>query len=401
MNALLPLRGPLRVALFSGNYQYVRDGSNQALNRWVDFLERHGAAVRVYSPTGDTAAFPHAGTLVSVPSIAIPRRREYRFALGLPRAIERDVAAFRPNVFHLSAPDLLGYRALGLALKWGVPAIASVHTRFETYFRYYGLNWVEKFVVRYLRHFYSQCTEIYAPTVSMAQTLRAQGMSERVALWGRGVDRAVFSPARRSAAWRSAKGFAPSDVIVLFVGRLVREKGLETFANTIDSLRAKGVSCRVLVVGEGPERDWFQKRLPQAVFAGFLQGEELACAYASSDIFFNPSITETFGNVTLEAMASGLPSVCASATGSVSLVRDGVTGLLSPNCSVEEFTVHLDTLIRSNSRRRAMAAAALQTSRGYVWEDILGDLFHRVQAVVSQAPVFDPCQVRELELSEV
>jgi glycosyltransferase involved in cell wall biosynthesis len=265
MNAIAESRTGLRVALFSGNYEYVRDGANQALNKWVAFLEQRGTKVRVYSPVGDKPAFPHAGTLVPVPSIAIPRRREYRIALGLPQAIERDLETFAPNIIHLSAPDFLGYRALRLAKAWNIPAVASVHTRFESYFRYYGLDWLEKYAVNYLRHFYGQCAEIYAPTEEMARQLEADGMSRHVSLWSRGVDGARFSPSKRDETWRVAQGVKPDEVVVLFVGRLVLEKGLKVFADTVDAVRAKGFACRVLVVGDGPEREWFRGRLSGAV----------------------------------------------------------------------------------------------------------------------------------------
>ena len=125
----------LRIALFSGNYNIVRDGANKALNRLVDFLLERGAAVRIYSPTTDRPAFAPSGDLVSVPSLPIPRRSDYRLALGLTAAIRADIRRFRPTHFHLSCPDLLGTQAQMFARELGVPVVASMHTRFETYFR--------------------------------------------------------------------------------------------------------------------------------------------------------------------------------------------------------------------------------------------------------------------------
>lgn len=384
MNAVTTIRPPLRVALFSGNYDYVRDGANQALNRWVDFLKRQGATVRVYSPTGDKPAFEHAGTLVSVPSVAIPRRPEYRFALGLPKATQTDLEAFHPNIIHLSAPDLLGYRALKLAEKWHVPAVASVHTRFETYFSYYGMSWLEKYAFRYLRSFYGRCKQIYAPTNEIAQILKSQGMCDNVGLWGRGVDGVRFTPTKRDQQWRASLGIQPNEVVVLFVGRLVLEKGLKIFADALDNLAQRGIAHRALVVGEGPEREWFKARLPGAIFTGFLQGDDLARAYASSDIFFNPSLTETFGNVTLEAMASGLPSVCATATGSVTLVNQGVTGLLAQTGLINEYSDHLAGLIMDSPVRLAMGEAARLASQFYVWDNVMMRLLEYFQDIVTK-----------------
>ena len=372
MNKISPLSltyAP-RVALFSGNYNYLRDGANRALNRLVDYLERQGVAVRVYSPTGDVPAFEHAGDLVSVPSFSIPRRREYRFAWGLPKSVRDDLAAFRPNLFHLSAPDLLGYKALKLAKSWGVPVVASVHTRFETYLRYYGLAWAEKYATRYLRSFYNQCEQIYPPTDSMAQVLRAERMCGDIRIWGRGIDAALFHPSKRDEAWRASHDLAPNDVAIAFVGRLVLEKGLDVFADAIDLLKARGVAHKVIVIGDGPERAWFQGRLPDAVFTGFLGDAALARAYASSDIFFNPSQTETFGNVTLEAMAAGLPPVCARATGSMSLVNHGVSGFLADGAA-EEYAGYLAYLASNAQMRAAFATVGRERALLHNWDNIL------------------------------
>jgi len=375
MNVITPLTAMTpRVALFSGNYNYTRDGANRALNRLVDFLERRGVAVRVYSPTGDRPAFAHAGDLVSVPSMAIPNRKEYRLALGLNARIKEDLRAFRPNLFHLSAPDVLGYKALKLARAWNIPAVASVHTRFETYLQYYGWGFAEPIVTRYMRWFYRACAQIYAPSESMGEVLRAEGMSNDVRIWGRGVDSHVFSPERRDTAWRAGHGIADTDIVIAFVGRLVLEKGLDVVADVMDVLTKRNVAHKVLIVGDGPERERLQKRLPDAIFTGHLEDEALARAYASADLFFNPSRTETFGNVTLEAMASGVPPVCAKATGSMSLVLHGTTGFLSEKATIAEYADYMGELVRNHNLRRAFAQASRQRALNYNWDKILGEV---------------------------
>lgn len=385
MNASVSLAHAPRVALFSGNYNYTRDGANQALNRLVAFLESKNVAVRVYSPTGDKPAFAHAGQLVSVPSIPIPRRKDYRLALGLTRAVRDDLRAFAPNIFHLSAPDLLGYRALQLARAWNVPAVASVHTRFETYLQYYGLGGLEKYANKYLRHFYGQCAQIYAPTDSMAQVLRAERMSHDIRIWSRGVDSRLFHPAKRDMDWRRAHGLKDTDVVIAFVGRLVLEKGLAVFAETADLLCGRYPDCRILVVGDGPERAWLQSRLPHAVFTGFLSGEDLARAYASSDLFLNPSITETFGNVTLEAMACGLPAVCVAATGSKSLVIHGGTGFLAQAPAVDDLVRCVSPLIASAERRADFGRAGRERAEARTWDHILLDVLMNYREVLAVA----------------
>jgi glycosyltransferase involved in cell wall biosynthesis len=321
----------LRIALFSGNYNMVRDGANQALNRLVAYLLGRGAKVRVYSPTVPEPAFEPTGDLVSIPSFPLPGRSEFRFPLSLTPALRADLARFAPNILHISSPDLVSHRAVSWARKRGIPVLSSVHTRFETYPRYYGMAFAEPLVEAILRRLYRRCDALVAPSQSMVEVLREQRMNFDVSIWSRGVDRTVFGPEKRDPQWRRAHGFDDGDVVIAFLGRLVMEKGLDKFAETVALLRTRGVPHNVLVIGEGPARKWFEDNLDSgACFVGFRSGPALGQALASADLFFNPSITETFGNVTLEAMASGLPVVAAGATGSTSLVADGISGTLVP-----------------------------------------------------------------------
>jgi glycosyltransferase involved in cell wall biosynthesis len=360
----------LRIALFSGNYNYIRDGANQALNRLVEYLLRHGAAVRVYSPTVAEPAFEPNAPVVHIPSLSIPRRKEYKFPVMLPSRVRRDIETFRPNIFHVASPDMLGHRAVTLAHRMDIPVVASVHTRFETYMRYYGLAFLEPLIEGILRRFYRRCDAIFAPSDSMAQLLREQRMSFNVGIWTRGIDREIFNPGRRDLGWRRGLGIADDEPVIGFVGRLVMEKGLDVFAETIDCLEQRQARHKVLVVGEGPAQDWFERRLPDAVFAGFQQGPDLGRAVASMDMLFNPSVTETFGNVTLEAMAAGLPVVAAIATGSQSLVEDGVSGRLVRAGAIDGFAAALEAYCRDPALREAAGRAGCEASRRYGWDQV-------------------------------
>ena len=288
--------------------------------------------MRVYSPTTPTPAFEPTGELVDVPALGVPGRGEYRLALGLPAKTRRDLESFAPNMVHLSAPDILGHRALSWARRRGVPAVASVHTRFDTYVAYYGLGFLAPLAVAIQRRFYRRCDAILAPAPSMAEVLRAERMSFDIGIWSRGVDRHVFTPAARSLPWRRELGIGDHEFVIGFLGRLVLEKGLGVFAEVIAELERRQVPHRVMVIGEGPARAWFAERVPSAVFTGFLANGALGRAVASMDVLFNPSVTETFGNVTLEAMACAVPVVAAVATGTSSLVEEGATGrLIAPD----------------------------------------------------------------------
>ncbi|PSJ36482.1 glycosyltransferase family 4 protein [Allosphingosinicella deserti] len=374
----------LRIALFSGNYNYVRDGANQALNRLVEYLLRQGAAVRIYSPTVAEPALPPMGDIVSIPSFAIPGRPEYRFPLPIPRRAKTDIEAFAPNIFHIASPDMLGHDAVKFARRLGKPAVASVHTRFETYARYYGLGFVEPVIEAMLRRFYRRCDAIFAPSDSMAQLLLKQRMNYNVGIWTRGIDRAVFNPSRRDLDWRRSFGIEDDMPVIGFVGRLVMEKGLDVFSDAVAQLEARGVRHKVLVVGKGPADTWFQERLPSAVFAGFQEGPDLGRAVASMDMLFNPSVTETFGNVTLEAMAAGLPVVAAIATGSASLVEDKVTGRLIPAGEIDNFADALAYFCDHPDARRDAGRSGCEASRRFGWDEVNQELVDGYMRVVRE-----------------
>lgn len=359
----------LRIAFVSGNYNCLRDGANRAQNILVRYLLDHGATVRIYSPTIDNPAFPPVGELVSVPSKPLPfGRKEYRIAWRLPRAIRRDIAEFAPNLFHISLPFLHGASALKLARRMGVPVVAAMHTRFETYPRYYGFGIFERPLLAALRRFYQRSDYVVAPSESAARTMEQQGLAARVGIWTRGVDTQLFTPERRDDAWREAHGLGGAVPVIAFLGRLVVEKGLADFAATITRLRAEGLPLRVLVIGDGPARDEFKGALGDAVFVGFQHGEALARALANADVLLNPSSTEAFGNVSLEAMACGLPVVAADATGNRNLVVDGLTGVLVTPGDIEGYVSAVKPYLESPALREAHAFNALARSKAFSWE---------------------------------
>jgi len=309
--------------------------------------------------------------------------------------VRRDLKAFAPNIVHLSSPDPLGHRALSWARARNLPTVASVHTRFETYPRYYGLAFLEPLIESILRRFYRRCDAIVAPSESMAQLLRNQRMNYDVGIWTRGIDREIFNPGRRDMAWRQSLGIGDDAPVIGFIGRLVMEKGLDVFSDTIDQLTARQVQHKVLVVGEGPAREWFQNRLPNAVFTGFQKGQDLGRAVAGMDMLFNPSVTETFGNVTLEAMACGLPTVAARATGSESLVTEGVTGRLIRPGAISAFADALQAYCIDADARHAAGAAAQARAEHNGWDQVnqaLVDTYLRVirQRAQGLAPKSSP-----------
>ena len=361
----------LRVALFSGNYNVVRDGANNALNRLVAHLLDRGAAVRIYSPTVAEPAFVPNGDLISVPSLPIPGRREFRLAMGLSRSVRADLELFAPNIVHVSAPDPLGVAAQKFAHKRAIPVVASMHTRFETYFDYYGLGPVRDWAWRHLSRFYQRSDHVLVPNADCADSIASMGIArDRLSIWGRGVDRDVFTPERRNMSWRRAQGYRDSDTILLFFGRIVLEKGVDSFVQTIAELRARGYCGRPMIVGDGPALPWMREALGDALCLGHLEGEALGRAVASADIFINPSLTEAFGNVTLEAMAAGLAIVSADVGSARALIRAGHSGLLAP-CDPTSLADAVERLFRDPALARQLRNTATGDAATFRWPAVL------------------------------
>jgi glycosyltransferase involved in cell wall biosynthesis len=218
----------------------------------------------------------------------------------------------------------------------------------------------------------------------MAAVLRAQRMNSTIHIWTRGVDREQFNPGRRDTDWRRSLGIADEELAVMFLGRLVLEKGLDVFAATIRELKRRGVPHHPLVIGEGPAKAVFEEQMPTGVFIGQQIGDELGRAVASADVFLNPSITEAFGNVTLEAMACGLPVVAAAAVGTTSIVRDGQTGTLVKPGDTSGFADALEAYARDHDLRRRHGEAGLAYAATMDWDEINASVLRVYESVIER-----------------
>lgn len=345
------------------------------LNRLVHHLEQESIAVKIFAPSSQQPAIvPHAGELIVTPSISmpVPGRKEYRVATHFPRKDRRELAAFNPNLIHIATPDGLGIGALKWAKKHKVPVVSSYHTHFLSYVDYYKLflgpvKWPFK---KMMQWFYPQCERTYVPTQSMIDELAREQIHGHMKIWARGIDTDSFNPKKRDVEWRRSVGIADDELVVSFVSRLVWEKELRTYIESVRSLQKEFPKVRAMVVGDGPAMKEAQRLLPNGIFTGFCSGDDLARAYASSDIFLFPSFTETFGNVTLEAMSSGLPCLVADAIGSRSLVIDGQNGFLAKAGDLSDFITKLRILIEDASLREQMAQQSRVLAMNYQWSSI-------------------------------
>ena len=364
----------LRIALFTGNYNHIKDGVSLTLNRLVGYLEENGVKVLVFGPSIKEPALKHNGTLVEVPSVAAPGREEYRISLFLPEVHKLELESFDPHLIHIATPDILGFAALRYALRHNVPLVASYHTHFQSYLEYYGAEFLEPLLIKYLKWFYSKCHSVFVPTESMIEVLLRHGFDANFRIWARGVDTSLFNPKKRDMEFRRGLGIGDDEAVVCYVSRLAWEKGLRSLIDTGKLVLDRDRRVRILIVGDGPAMAEMKNEFPEAIYTGFVFGDELARVYASSDVFFFPSITETFGNVVLEAMASGLPAVVADATGSKSLVVDGVTGLISGPKNPEDFANNILKIAGDAELRQKMSKNAHERAGMFEWNTILGQL---------------------------
>jgi glycosyltransferase involved in cell wall biosynthesis len=254
-----------------------------------------------------------------------------------------------------------------------LPVCSDFRTNFHAYGQYYGLALLHRPIMGYLRHFHNRCQATMVPTAAIEQQLSNAGF-KRLAVVARGVDKQLFDPARRSDNLRASWGAAQDDLVVLHVGRLAPEKNLSVVLKAFNRIRAMKPRARLVFVGDGPSRAQLQARCPEAVFAGFRGGEELAAHYASSDLFLFPSLTETFGNVTTEAMASGLGIVAFDDAAAGALIRHGVSGLLARRGDQTGFVQCAADAAANDPWRRAMGAAARARVTPLGWDAIMATI---------------------------
>jgi glycosyltransferase involved in cell wall biosynthesis len=252
----------------------------------------------------------------------------------------------------------------------GVPLVASAHTNYDQYAGRYGMDWLVRPGWHYLRWLYGHADVVLCPSRFYQGYLEERGIG-RTALWTRGVDTDTFSPRHRDAAYRTALGAGPDDLLVTYVGRIAREKNLDLLLDAWGALGDRRRGARLALVGRGPLAEPIRRRnIPGVHVIGLLEGQALSAAYASADLFVFPSTTETFGNVLAEAMASGLPSVAANAGGVVEFARHGENSWLVAPGSAEALAGGLDRLLGDAALRRRLAAAALRTAAERRWDAI-------------------------------
>jgi glycosyltransferase involved in cell wall biosynthesis len=363
----------LRVALVTETFPPEIGGVALCAGRFVEALRAHGAAVHVTRPrqAADDRDGGGAGGVETllVRGLPLPLHRGLQAGLPARRAILPAWRGFRPDVVHVMSEGPLGWSALRAAQGLDLPVLTSFHTNFPSYGRHYGLGALRGAALAYLRRFHAHGACALVPTAQVRHELAREGF-DRISVLGRGVDTALFAPGQRRLELRERWGAGPRDPVALVVGRLAPEKNVPLALRAFEAMQAACPAARLVVVGEGPERQRLTAMAPGAVFTGMLRGEELAAHYASADIFLFPSLTETFGNVLLEAMASGLSVVAYADAAAAQHVRPGANGLLAACGDEPAFIAHAVRLAEQPELRRRLTIAARQAVIPLSWQRV-------------------------------
>lgn len=374
----------MRIAYFTESLYPHVDGVSRTLARLFDTLERLGIDFVVFSPfvPGPQVSWFHR--VIPVRAVRFPPYPDYRVSLPFQRLVTRKLDEFDPDLIHVVSPTPMGSWAKRLARRRGIPVVASFHTHFVSYFRYYGIAPFEPAGWRLLRRFYAGFRRIYAPSISIIRELESHGL-RNLELWSRGIDLSGFSPQLRSADLR-VESNAGDRPIVLMVSRLVKEKDLLELIDLDRELAGRGQRFRLVLVGDGPLRSTLEAALPDAYFAGHQAGSDLARWFASADVFVFPSTTETLGNVVLEALASGLPAVVVNRGGPQDLVDHGETGYVVPANDPPAMAEAVARLLDRPELRQAMGEAARRSASPRNWEEINGALVDSYRSVIADRP---------------
>ncbi len=359
---------PMRIAIVSETWLPQINGVSRTLNQLAHYLAACGDQLLLLTPRyRQELTLPAGSEAECFPALPLPFYPEVLLPVVTPLRLRHRLAAFVPDLVHIATEGPLGWAALRAARRLGLPVVSSYHTNFAQYLASYRLGALETVAWGYLRKFHNRTDLTLCPTPSIGHLLAGRGFAN-LDIWPRGVDATQFHPRHRDHGLRRSLGIGEDEVVILYTGRLAAEKNLAMLFAACRRLSGK---VRLLVVGDGPLRGELEREaLPGAIFCGYRQGEDLARHFASADLFAFPSLSETFGNVVLEALASGLPTAAFAVPGPQDIVLSGETGILVRECSAPALAAALQLLVDDDDLRRRWGRAARLYAENQRWEDI-------------------------------
>ncbi|TFE28144.1 glycosyltransferase family 4 protein [Cohnella luojiensis] len=368
----------IRLALFTDTYFPEVNGVAKTLERWIGYLRSQGIECMVFAPSRprkEKTVSEVAERLVSLPFFLYP---ECRLAVPQTGSVEKKLLSFKPTIIHVATPFGTGVAGRHLAIKHGIPLVASHHTHFVRYLPFYNLQWMGKLLWRYLHWFHRPCRTIYVPSQSVLEECRKDGW-EGLEIWSRGVDTERFHPGVDREGLLQENGIPSSRFVVLYAGRMAPEKQTEVAVEAVSLFASRtGADAQLVIAGDGPAAQDIKalasRRGVQARFLGAVTQAELQRWMAASDVLLFPSATETFGNVVVEAMACGLPVLGAAGGAVPDTIRNGENGLLCPPGDIMAFADQLEHLHKDASLRARLSVAGVQEAKHRSWDEVFRGL---------------------------
>lgn len=360
----------VRIAFVTETYPPELNGVSLTVERSVRYLRQRGHAVELVRPRQRGEAALDSDDELRTGGCPIPMYPDLRIGLASASTLRRRFEHSRPQLVHVATEGPLGWAALRAARSLGLPVTADFRTNFHQYSRYYGLGWLAPVVHETLRRFHCRAQLTFVPTEAVRRELAEAGFG-RLAVVGRGVDTAMFTPDKRSDELRAQWDADADGPVLLYVGRVAAEKNVTLALCAFEAVRLRMPGARMVVVGDGPMRRKLEMDFPAAHFAGVQRGDALARHYASADLFLFPSLSDTFGNVTLEALASGLPVVAFDTAAAADHVEDCDSGLLAPVGDEKAFIASACSLAWQHRQLAAVRSHARRAALKAQWPDVL------------------------------
>ncbi|MCP5286518.1 MAG: glycosyltransferase family 1 protein [Burkholderiaceae bacterium] len=390
---LAPAMRSLRIAMVTETWPPEVNGVAMTLARLVEGLRERNHALQLIRPRqtrqdGGTAdaGWSHDGWQeVLLRGLPIPRYPHLKMGVPSKQRLLELWTLQRPDLVHIATEGPLGWSALQAAQRLKLPVVSDFRTNFHAYSAHYGIGWLKKPIVGYLRKFHNRTLCTMVPTEALRRQLTAAGF-ENLQVVARGVDTQQFSPLHRSDALRQQWGAADGERVVTCVGRLAPEKNLGLLLEALAAMRQADPTLKLVLVGDGPARPALQAACPDAIFAGQRRGADLAAHYASADLFLFPSETETFGNVVPEAMASGLAVLAYDLAAAGQLITPGVDGLLAPAGQRSAFVQQAVQLARQRLFTQQLGRQARATAAAMGWDRIVQQVERTYLSALATGP---------------
>jgi glycosyltransferase involved in cell wall biosynthesis len=365
-------RPSLRIAVVTETWPPEVNGVAMTLAKLVQGLSHRNHDVQLIRPRQTKTDSPMSDSSleeVLMRGMPIPRYPELKLGLPSKKTLVKTWTLRRPDVVHIATEGPLGWSALQAAKVLKLPVTSDFRTNFQSYSKHYGVGWLRKPIVAYLRKFHNATACTMVPTRELMRTLSQNGFAN-LKVVSRGVDTKLFNISKRDTSLRSSWGATDDTKVLISVGRMAPEKNLDQVLKTYEALKVTGLAFKLVMVGDGPLKEQFQKRYPEIIFPGMLSQSNLAAYYASSDLFIFPSQTETFGNVTLEALASGIPVLAFDCAAARDWVQTGINGWLVAENNPEGFAAQAVTIFNSEDLLDQITQSTRQQVVHLDWDQI-------------------------------